>query len=356
VTYFDIITASNKCSVENLKGGDVEVVQLVQALSVLVYRILLIEMASQKENKTASRQSSGNSLSINGSDVQSWRNEKLPWSGTATPDGCLSPSTVKSFEGEKHVNVREAEDEFKNLDLELKISHRQSAKRVRSRATGHGDLEKGNTNSEPFDLEATLRGDRADAEAAGGKFKKIGVIWNDLTVKGMGGSKLFVQTFPSKCITFFNVLPEIRRLFGVGPKFTEVDILKSFSGVVRPGEMVLVLGRPGSGCTSFLKVISNQRFGYTNISGDVQYGQFNHEEFSKLYRGEAVYNAEDESSSMLPTLTVGQTLDFALNTKLPSHRPAGLSKKEFKEKVITMLLRMFNIEVCINPVYGVEKF
>ena len=48
-------------------------------------------------------------------------------------------------------------------------------------------------------------------------------------------------------------------IFGYGRKGREFDILKNFRGVAKPGEMVLVLGRPGSGCTSFLKVIANQR-------------------------------------------------------------------------------------------------
>ena len=37
------------------------------------------------------------------------------------------------------------------------------------------------------------------------------------------------------------------------------DLLSRNSGVLRPGEMVLVLGAPGSGCTAFLKVIANER-------------------------------------------------------------------------------------------------
>lgn len=299
----------------------------------------------------SSKASSGDSLDINGNNVHRERfssNEKLPWSGTTTPENCLSPSTVKSFDSDGHIHVRKAEAEFQELSLALKSSHQHGFTKVQSRATGNGDLEKGVITREPFDLEATLRGDRAEAKDAGAKFKRIGVSWKNLTVKGIGGSKTYVQTFPSKLITFFNIFPAIRKLIGLAPSVPEVDILKSFTGFVRPGEMVLVLGRPGSGCTSFLKVISNQRFGYTNISGEVRYGLFDHDEFSKRYRGEAVYNAEDESTSMLPTLTVGQTLDFALNTKIPGHRPAGLSKTEFKEKVITMLLRMFNIEVCMN--------
>ena len=109
--------------------------------------------------------------------------------------------------------------------------------------------------------------------------------------------------------------------------------------------MVLILGRPGSGCTTFLKVISNQRIGYTGISGEVLYGPFDHKMFSKQYRGEAVYNAEDESHTMHATLTVGQTLAFALDTKVPGKRPAGLSRRDFKQRVIETLLKMFNIEV-----------
>lgn len=128
-------------------------------------------------------------------------------------------------------------------------------------------------------------------------------------------------------------------IFGYGQKGREFRILRGFRGVVKPGEMVLVLGRPGSGCTTFLKVISNQRFGYTAVDGEVLYGPFDSQTFEKKYRGEAVYNSEDDIHH--PTLTVGQTLGFALDTKTPGKRPGGLGKKEFKEKVINLLLKMF---------------
>lgn len=139
-------------------------------------------------------------------------------------------------------------------------------------------------------------------------------------------------------------------LFGVGKKGREVNILKDFRGIVNPGEMVLVLGRPGSGCTTFLKVIANQRFGYTGVDGEVLYGPFDAQTFAKQYRGEAVYNQEDDVHH--PTLTVGQTLGFALDTKTPGKRPHGMSKADFKDRVITMLLKMFNIEHTRNTIVG----
>lgn len=131
-------------------------------------------------------------------------------------------------------------------------------------------------------------------------------------------------------------------IFGLGKKGREVNILKDFRGLAHPGEMVLVLGRPGSGCTTFLKVITNQRFGYTGVDGEVLYGPLEAKEFGKRYRGEATYNSEEENH--WPTLTVGQTLGFALDTKTPGKRPHGMSKSDFKSKVITTLLKMFNIE------------
>ena len=151
-------------------------------------------------------------------------------------------------------------------------------------------------------------------------------------------------------MSFFNVFETAASILGLGKKGKEFDILHDFKGVAKPGEMVLVLGKPGSGCTTFLKVISNQRYGYTKVDGKVLYGPFDSDFFEKRYRGEAVYCEEDENHH--PTLTVGQTLDFALETKIPGKRPAGLSRKDFKEKVIDLMLKMFNIEHTRNTIVG----
>ncbi|KAF3009542.1 hypothetical protein E8E13_005123 [Curvularia kusanoi] len=259
------------------------------------------------------------------------------------------------------IAVQRAEAEFAQLSKELsrtsQISRRMS--RVQSHHSQKNktitDVEKGTDGSsisseEAFDLEKTLRGNRDEEEAAGIKSKRIGVAWDGLTVSGIGGVKNYVKTFPDAFVSFFNVFATAQSLLGLGKKGEEFDILKDFRGVLKAGEMCLVLGRPGSGCTTFLKVISNQRFGYTNIDGNVRYGPFEANFFEKRYRGEAVYCEEDENHH--PTLTVGQTLDFALETKVPGKRPAGLSRQAFKDKVIDMMLKMFNIEHTRNTIVG----
>jgi hypothetical protein len=45
--------------------------------------------------------------------------------------------------------------------------------------------------------------------------------------------------------------------------------------------------------------MANQRSGYTRIDGNVEYGGIDAKTFSKLYRGEAVYNQEGTLPSRL---------------------------------------------------------
>ncbi|KAL5335822.1 ABC-2 type transporter-domain-containing protein [Aspergillus crustosus] len=257
------------------------------------------------------------------------------------------------------VNVERAEQEFAELNRELSsISYQaqrvsKHASRVSKNEIHSKDVERSASSTESvesWDLETALRGNQAAESEAGIKGKHIGVFWDNLAVRGIGGSKSFIKTFPDAVVDFFNVPGLIMGWTGYNNKGKEFDILKGFRGLLRPSEMVLVLGRPGSGCTTFLKTITNQRFGYTAVDGEVLYGPFDHNTFSKRYRGEAVYNQEDDVHQ--PTLTVKQTLGFALDTKTPGKRPLGVSRAEFKDKVIDMLLKMFNIEHTANTVVG----
>jgi ATP-binding cassette subfamily G (WHITE) protein 2 (SNQ2) len=112
-------------------------------------------------------------------------------------------------------------------------------------------------------------------------------------------------------------------------------LINDFTGVVRDGEMLLVLGRPGSGCSTFLKAISNKRNGFAGISGDVSYGGIPAEEQTKKFRGEVNYNEEDDVH--FPTLTVEQTLRFSLLNKTKKHQAEDIPI------IINALLKMFGI-------------
>ncbi|KAK8096860.1 ABC-2 type transporter [Apiospora kogelbergensis] len=266
------------------------------------------------------------------------------------------------------VSVEQAQADFAELQRSLSgLSRASRTHSHQSHASRRGtvtDAEKGDpetavgsltdspnshSTEDMFDLETVLHGGLEAEREAGIKPKHIGVLWDGLTVKGMGGFENFVQTFPDAFVNFIDYWHPLKSLLGFGPKGNEVTILDDFRGLVKPGEMVLVLGKPGSGCTTFLKSITNQRYGYTAVDGEVLYGPFTAAEFDK-YRGESVYCQEDEVHHA--TLTVEQTLGFAIDVKTPKKLPAGLNKTKFKEDVITMLLKMFNIEHTRNTVVG----
>ena len=120
------------------------------------------------------------------------------------------------------------------------------------------------------------------------KTRHVGVVWRDLTVKGMG---LGAALQPTNGDFFLGLPRMLQNLFKNGPRAVSGkppvrNILNDFTGCIRPGEMTLVLGRPGSGCSTFLKVLGNQRFGYEDVQGDVTYGGTSAKIMLKDFRGE----------------------------------------------------------------------
>lgn len=49
-------------------------------------------------------------------------------------------------------------------------------------------------------------------------------------------------------------------------------ILRDFSAAIQPGEMILVIGKPGSGCTTFLKTLAGMWDEYKDVQGGLTLG------------------------------------------------------------------------------------
>jgi ATP-binding cassette subfamily G (WHITE) protein 2 (PDR) len=82
------------------------------------------------------------------------------------------------------------------------------------------------------------------------------------------------------------------KLIGRG-KPRKIQILRDFDGLIRSGEMLVVLGRPGSGCSTLLKTISGQFDGfYIGDESYVNYQGIPMKTMHKDFRGEAIYQAE----------------------------------------------------------------
>ncbi|KAK2684961.1 ABC multidrug transporter H [Fusarium oxysporum] len=154
--------------------------------------------------------------------------------------------------------------------------------------------------------------------ASGSPDRELGVTWRDLNVQVVSADAAIHENMLSQ----FNVPMSIKEARHKPPLKT---IINNAHGCVKPGEMLLVLGRPGSGCTTLLNMISNKRQGYASVSGDIHYGSMTATE-AKQYRGQIVMNTEEEL--FFPSLTVAQTMDFATRLKLPFCLPQVVANKE----------------------------
>jgi ATP-binding cassette subfamily G (WHITE) protein 2 (SNQ2) len=188
------------------------------------------------------------------------------------------------------------------------------------------------------------------------KTRHVGVIFKNLTVKGMG---IGAALQPSVADTFLDLPRFLKNLVAQGPRKAAGKppvrtIIDDFSGCIRPGEMLLVLGRPGAGCSTFLKVIGNQRFGYEDISGSVTYGGTDAGEMAKKYRSEVLYNPEDDMH--YATLKVKDTLQFALKTRTPGKdsRKEGESRSDYVKEFLRVVSKLFWIEHTMGTKVGNE--
>lgn len=86
----------------------------------------------------------------------------------------------------------------------------------------------------------------------------IGLAYRDLDVYGFGTRVDYQRTFANYPQALLQrLLDRLRRV----PK-TRLDILRDAEGLVESGELLLVLGRPGSGCSTFLKTLAGQTYGF----------------------------------------------------------------------------------------------
>ncbi|KAI8963365.1 ABC-2 type transporter-domain-containing protein [Daldinia sp. FL1419] len=188
------------------------------------------------------------------------------------------------------------------------------------------------------------------------KTRHAGVIFRNLTVKGAG---LGASLQPTVGDIFLGLPRFLWNLVTKGPKAATGkppvrELISNFNGCVRPGEMLLVLGRPGSGCTTFLKTFCNQRAGYEDILGDVTYGGTDAKRMAKDFRGEIIYNPEDDLH--YATLTVKNTLTFALRTRTPGKesRMEGESREDYVNEFLRVAAKLLWIEHTMDTKVGNE--
>lgn len=97
----------------------------------------------------------------------------------------------------------------------------------------------------------------------------VGLAFSNLDCYGFTSNALYQSTVASYAFA----LPK-RLIALISQKFRpRVHILRDFEGLIQPQEMLLVLGRPGSGCSTFLKTLAGETHGFRVGDGhNINYG------------------------------------------------------------------------------------
>lgn len=220
------------------------------------------------------------------------------------------------------------------------VSHTQTSDSTAAEDEETTDAAVAAEKEDDFELGEFMKEGYFEKRKDGRSAKKVGVVWKGLNVKGIGSTATFAKTVPDAIVGTFG--PDLYRLITrfvpalrLGRHQQTRKLINDFSGVLKDGEMMLVLGRPGSGCSTFLKAIANNRESYAAVEGDVHYGGISAEKQAKQFRGEVNYNEEDDVH--FANLNVWQTLTFALTTKTRKNR------KDEIPIILEALLKMFGI-------------
>ncbi|KAI9773655.1 MAG: hypothetical protein M1840_006929 [Geoglossum simile] len=201
-------------------------------------------------------------------------------------------------------------------------------------------------NHPEFDLYKWVKHNLHGMDEKGIKLRRAGITFRDLHVSGSGASLNLQQT----------VLSSLTGLFRLGEVFRsrnapERKILRNFDGVLKSGELLVVLGRPGSGCSTFLKTLCGEMYGLkTGEDSMIHYNGIPQERMLKSFKGEVVYNQEVDKH--FPHLTVGETLEFAAACRAPHDRLWGFSRKEYAVHMRDVVLAIFGLSHTINTKVG----
>lgn len=182
----------------------------------------------------------------------------------------------------------------------------------------------------------------------GGHSLRLGLAFRALNVYGFGKSTDYqstVGTFALELLTY------IKDVVGCGASSsTRQDILRDLEGVLYPGETLAVLGPPGSGCSTFLKTITGDTYGFNvEDESELNYHGISRADMWATLRSEAVYTAEDDHH--LPHLTVGETLYFAARSRNLCP-PPGLTHRQFAEHLRDVVMKLMGISHTLNTKVG----
>ncbi|KAH3677574.1 hypothetical protein WICPIJ_008954, partial [Wickerhamomyces pijperi] len=201
-------------------------------------------------------------------------------------------------------------------------------------------------DTEDFDFQRILKSYLTSANEQGIHLRSTGVTFQNVTTTGVDAASSFVDTSKDMLLTPVMLYKSYKEWRAKKQR----KIIQNVTGVVKPGEMCLVLGRPGAGCSSLLKTIAGEQDQFTGVEGDINYDGIPQHEMMKKYKGDVIYNGELEFH--YPHLTVDQTLRFAIGCKTPHTRIYNASRENFVTAERNLLGTIFGLTHTFDTKVG----
>ncbi|KAK2043610.1 ABC-2 type transporter [Colletotrichum somersetense] len=201
-------------------------------------------------------------------------------------------------------------------------------------------------SSDSFDLSKWLQYFMREMQNDYAAAKNAGVAYKNLSVSGSGATLQLQQTVGD----FLKAPMMIGEHLSFARKKPR-KILNSFDGILNSGELLIVLGRPGSGCSTLLKTMTGELHGL-NLGEEsvIHYNGIPQKKMIKEFKGETVYNQEVDKH--FPHLTVGQTLEFAAAVRTPSQRIHGITREEHQKKAAQVVMAVCGLSHTFNTKVG----
>lgn len=177
----------------------------------------------------------------------------------------------------------------------------------------------------------------------------LGFVYKNLRAYGQANDTDYQSNFGN--IIQKSIHQYIKKFDKAYQKKNEFSILKPMDGIIPTGKVTVVLGRPGAGCSTFLKTVASQTYGF-NIDPEstLSYDGLSPEDIKKHFRGEVVYCAETENH--FPHMTVGDTLTFAAKMRTPKNRPQGVSREMYARHMAEVAMATFGLSHTKNSKVG----
>lgn len=193
-------------------------------------------------------------------DIQTAEDEKPPKTASETEGGTDEPI---------HEKTSSPAETLGNDDDDSEMERRTSIVQALARSYSHASAAHEaanpflsdensplNPNSPNFSGREWAKAVVAMVQQDGAAFRSAGVCFQNLNVFGYGGGSDYQSDVAN---VWLSAATDISRI--LGGKRQRIDILRNFDGVVHKGEMLVVLGPPGSGCSTLLKTIAGETNG-----------------------------------------------------------------------------------------------